>query len=219
MANIWLDSTVKTYTDNFGIKTNPLVLDVGSRDGNSGYELAERISGGVIDHSKIVLFECNPPQIEVIKHNYPNATLIPYAISDVSGKTVDFVQMKGDQNIVGSSSMDLNRVNEPWLKDYEIIKVKTKRLDEIIEELGYQDTEIDVCKIDIEHYTYEALVSLSKYLRNIRVFHLETEPEPYARDKTNLDVALLMEQNGYKCCALENEWGESIQDQVWCRVD
>ena len=111
MANIWLDSTVKTYTDNFGIKTNPLVLDVGSRDGNSGYELAERISGGVIDHSKIVLFECNPPQIEVIKHNYPNATLIPYAISDVSGKTLDFVQMKGDQNIVGSSSMDLNRVN------------------------------------------------------------------------------------------------------------
>lgn len=217
--NKWLDSTVKTYLDAYGATTAPLVFDIGSRDGMAGYELAERISGGVIEHSKVVLFECNPLSQELIKRNYPKATLVKEAILDVSGKTVEFVQMKGDMNIVGSSSMDLNRVNEPWLKDYEIIKVKTKRVDEVIEELGYQNAEIDILKLDIEHYSMEGLLSMGKYLRNARVLHVETEPENVARKYSNLDVALFMQQNGFKLVDILYEWGDTIQDQVYLRVD
>lgn len=211
--NRWLTSAVDTYAKHFGVRIDPIVYEVGSRDGNDGYELAKRISNGIINDKNIVLFECNPPQQEVIKKNYPQATLIPYAISDKSGETVDFLQMHGDQNIVGSSSMDLNRMNEPWLKDSSIIKVKTKRLDEVIEELGHN--EIDIMKIDIEHYTMEALLSLGKHLEKIKVFHLETEPEDKARKYSNLDVALFMQERGYVCTSLENEWGDSIEDQVW----
>lgn len=213
--NKWLTSTVDSYTKHFVVCSSPLVYEVGSRDGKDGHELAERIGG--ID-SEVVLFECNPPQQEIIRQSYPNATLITEAISDVSGKTVEFLQMHGDQNIVGSSSMDLNRVNEPWLKKSNIIKVKTKRLDEVIEELGHQNKQIDIMKIDIEHYTWEALQGLGKYLKNVKVFHLETEPKGYARNKTNLDIALFMQEKGYVCEALEHEWGESIQDQVWRRL-
>lgn len=215
--NKWLDSTVKTYLDAYGATTAPLVYEVGSRDGRDGVELSQRISDGQIDWNNIILFECNPPQQEVIKLNYPQATLITEAISDKKG-TVEFLQMHGDQNIVGSSSMDLNRINEPWLKSSTKIKVPTRRLDSVIEELGHQKIDIDVMKIDIEHYTWEALQSLGKYLRNVKVFHLETEPEGYARDKTNLDIALFMQERGYKCTALEHEWGESIQDQVYTRL-
>ena len=172
MANIWLDSTVKTYTDNFGIKTNPLVLDVGSRDGRDGYELAQRI--GATDYSGVVLFECNPVSIETIKQNYPNAKLITDAILDVSGKTVEFLQIHGDQNFVGSSTLNTKR-SDNWIKETSTIKVKTRRLDDVIEELGHQKTEIDIMKVDIEGYTFEALESLGKYLKNVRVFHLETE--------------------------------------------
>lgn len=215
--NKWLNSTVDTYIKHFATTSRPVIYEVGSRDGNDGHELAQRISGeGGVYLDGVVLFECNPPQQEVIRQNYPNATLIPFAISDKSGQTVEFLQMHGDQNIVGSSSMDLNRVNEPWLKDSTVIKVKTKRLDEVIEELGHE--EIDVMKIDIEHYTWEALQSLGKYLNRVNVFHLETEPEGYARDKTNLDIALFMQERGYICTALEHEWGDSIQDQVWYRA-
>lgn len=219
MANKWLDTTVKTYVDNFGYtKALPLVYEVGSRDGHDGVELSNRIMNlpRPIVHERIVLFECNPPQQEVVRRNYPEATLITDAISDKKG-TVDFLQIKGDKNMVGSSSMDLDRVKESWVKETDVIKVKTRRLDSVIEELGHQHEDIDVMKIDIEHYTYEALESLGKYLRNVRVFHLETEPEGYARNKTNLDVALYMQERGYVCTALEHEWGQSIQDQVWCR--
>lgn len=216
--NKWLNSTVKTYTDNFGLSKNPVVYEVGSRDGNDGVELTRRIYQGIKlwDDATIVLFECNPPQIEVIKTAYPKAKLITEAISDKEG-SAEFLQINGDKNQVGSSSMNLDRAKEAWAKSNNTIQVKTRRLDDAIEELGHENLEIDIMKIDIEHYTYEALVGLGKYLGNVRVFHVETEIEGVARDKTNLDIALFMQQKGYICTALENEWGETIQDQVWVR--
>jgi len=214
--NRWLTSAVEAYTTHFGAVSEPLIYEVGSRDGNDGYELAQRISDRINDKN-IVLFECNPPHAEAIKKNYPNITLITDAISDKKGEA-EFLQVSGAKDIAGSSSLDLSRVKEPWIKDYTTIKVKTRRLDDVIESLGHQNKEIDIMKIDIEHYTWEALQGMGKYLRNVKVYHLETEVEGEAKDKTNLDIFKLMEERGYKCTALENEWGEHIQDQVWVRV-
>lgn len=215
--NKWLNSTVKTYVDSYDHTKSPVVYEVGSRDGNDGHELATRIYNGqdFWRDTKLVLFDCNPPQIEVIKRDYPKATLITDAISNKKS-TVDFMQIHGDINMVGSSTMNTKR-NDPWIKETTTIKVPTRRLDSVIKELGHENTDIDIMKIDIEGYTWEALESLGKYLRNVRVFHLETEIQGVARNKTNLDIALFMQERGYICTALENEWGESIQDQVWLR--
>lgn len=216
--NRWLTSTVKAYTDKYGLVGKPVIYDVGSRDGHDGVELATRIinSKDVWKYSTIVLFECNPPQIEAIRKMYPRATLITEAISDKKG-TAEFLQLQGDKNVIGSSTLDLNRARVSWAKDNTTIKVKTRRLDDVIKELKHEKTEIDIMKIDIEGYTLEALQGLGKYLRNVRVFHLETEIEGAARDKTNLDIALFMQQNGYLCTSLEYEWPPSIQDQIWSR--
>jgi FkbM family methyltransferase len=217
LMNKWLDSTVKTYIDNFGKARDPIVYDVGSRDGHDGVELAERIYDGINlwRDGQIVLFECNPPQQEKIRRIYPDATLVTEAISNKKG-TVDFMQIHGDNNMVGSSTMNTKR-DDGWIKKTTTIKVPARRLDDIIEELGHQDKEIDIMKIDIEGFTYEALESLGKYLRNVRVFHLETEIEGYARNKTNLDIALFMQEKGYLCKALEGEWLPLIQDAVYVR--
>lgn len=216
--NKWLDSTVNTYIKSFMAADNPIIYEVGSRDGKDGHELAQRIMlpHDDINNATVVLFECNPPQQAVIRQDFPNATLITDAISTKKGKA-KFMQLHGDINVIGSSSMDLNRSKLPWGKDNSVIEVNTRRLDDVIEELGHQKLDIDVMKIDIEGYTYEALESLGKYLRNVKVFHLETEIEGVARNKTNLDIALFMQEKGYICVALEHEWGDTIQDQVWLR--
>lgn len=211
--NKWLNSTVDTYIKHYGKATNPIIYEVGSRDGKDGYELAQRISDAYKDED-LVLFECNPPHIEQIKQNYPNATLITTAVSDKAGE-VEFLQIQGDKDYMGSSSMDLNRKNYSWVKDTNTIKVKTRRLDDVIEELAHE--EIDIMKIDIEGYTYEALCSLGEYLRMVKVFHLETEIKGVARDKTNVDIALMMQEKGYKLVAVENEWGDNIEDHVYVK--
>lgn len=216
--NKWLDTTVAAYDKGFGKTKKPVIYEVGSRDGNDGVELAERIYDGndLWKDSTIVLFECNPPSIEVIKESYPEAILITNAISDESGDVVEFLQIHGDKNMVGSSTMNTAR-NDNWIKETSTIKVTTKRLDEIIEYLKHENVEIDIMKIDIEGFTAEALRSLGKYLRKVKVFHLETEPEGNARAETNLDIALFMQERGYICTALDHEWGDTIQDQVWLR--
>ncbi len=218
--NKWLTTTVDTYTKNFGLNRNPIVYEVGSRDGRDGVELARRIYNGVNlwQGSEIVLFECNPPQQDIIKKTFPKATLIKEAISDKKG-TVEFLQIHGDKNMIGSSSMNLDRVNESWVKETSVIKVPTRRLDSVIEELGHSDTDIDIIKIDIEHYSYEALLSMGKYLRNAKVLHVETEIEGVARAETNLDIAYFMDKNGFKLVATESEWGEHIQDHIYLRED
>lgn len=215
--NTWLDSTVNNYIHYFGKTTSPVVYDVGSRDGHDGVELAERISNtqNFWKEAQVILFECNPPQIEVIKDNYPWATLITEAISDKSGQTVDFMQIHGDKNMVGSSTLNTKRDDE-WIQNTSIVKVKTKRLDEVIKELGHD--EIDIMKVDIEGYTFEALQSLGKYLRSVKVYHLETEIEGYARNKTNVDVAIYMQDNGYRMVANDSEWAPNILDQIWVRI-
>lgn len=216
--NKWLTSSVETYVKHFGATISPIIYEVGSRDGKDGEELAQRIYDGqnLWNDSTIVLFECNPPQQEVIRQNYPKATIITDAISDKKG-TVKFLQIDGDKNYIGSSSMDLNRVNYSWVSKTNTIEVNTRRLDSVIKELGHEKTEIDIMKIDIEGYTMEALRSLGKYLTNVKVFHLESEAKGHARAETNLDIALYMQERGYICTALENEWGDNIQDQVWYR--
>lgn len=217
--NIWLNSAVKTHQDIYGKVPNPVIYEVGSRDGNDGFELASRITDTPFRwaDATIVLFECNPPQQQLIEERYPKAILIKEAISNKKG-TVEFLQLHGDKNVVGSSSMNLARTKHHWAKDNQVIKVNTRRLDDVIKQLGHEKTEIDIMKIDIEDYTWEALQGLGQYLRNVRVFHLETEIEGIARDKTNLDIALFMQERGYICKALEHEWGDTIQDQVWLRV-
>lgn len=217
--NKWLTSTVDTYIKHFGYSASPVVYEVGSRDGKDGLELEQRIQDQTrqtITTGNLVLFECNPPQQEVIKQNYPYATLITEAISDKKGE-VEFLQIHGDNNMVGSSTMNTKR-DDKWIKETTTITVKTRRLDDVIKELNHTKIEIDIMKIDTEGYTAEVLRSLGKYLRNVRVFHLETEIQGYARAETNLDIALFMAENGYKCTSLEGEWLPNIQDQVWVRV-
>lgn len=217
--NRWLNSTVDAYIKHFGRSKGPVVYDVGSRDGKDGEELAQRIYDGhnLWRDAVVVLFECNPPQIEVIERDYPKAILIKEAISEKEG-TADFLQIHGDKNMIGSSSMDLDRVKEPWVQKTDTIQVKTRRLDSVVEDLGHVDIDIDIMKIDIEHYSYQALLSLGKYIKNVRVFHIETEIEGTARAETNVDVALFMQNNGFKLVTVENEWGPTIEDQVWVRL-
>jgi len=216
-VNKWLHTTKKAFTDRYGLVSNPVIYEAGSRDGKDGVELAQAIYSGkdLWKDAEIILFECNPPQIEVIKQAYPQATLITDAISDKKG-TVEFMQIHGDRNMIGSSTLNTKR-NDPWIKETSTIKVKTRRLDDVIKSLKHEKTEIDIMKIDIEGFTYEALESMGKFLRNVRVFHLETEVPEYARNKTNLDVAIFMQDHGYICTSIEGEWLPNIVDQVWVR--
>lgn len=216
--NKWLDTTVEAYRRYFGEAQRPIVYEVGSRDGKDGIELAERILDGPaeqLDHSGVILFEPNPPQAEAIRKAYPNAVLMEFAASDKDG-TADFVQIEGDINDVGSSSLDLGRLDTK-AGNKKVIQVQTRRLEPIIGKLKHPA--VDIMKIDAEGYTYEILEGLGSRLADIKVLHLETEVKGIVTNKTNREVFAYMRDRGFLCFDLANEWGEDIEDQVWLNAE
>lgn len=220
MSNKWLNSTVEAYKRYFGESPNPIIYEVGSRDGKDGIELGERIFTGPanrLNHRDIVLFECNPPQIEVIKKAYPKATLMEFAAAGKNGHT-QFLSIDGGENIAatGSSSMDIARQRiKPGKKS--VIDVEMRRLDGVIGELKHH--EIDIMKIDAEGYTWEILKGLGDRLTDVKVYHLETEMDGhYVTNKNSIQVHNFMRDNGFLCYAREYEWG-GLEDQVWVNAE
>lgn len=184
--NEWLTPVIDAFVNKYGKTNKPIVWEVGSRDGHDAVELAQRIHAGenFWRESRIVCLEPNPDQVKVIHENYPNVWILDFAASDVDG-TADFTVYHGDEGAVGSSSL-----NHEWKQGLEnhVITVETKRLENLVDE------DIDIMKIDTEGFSAQVLRGLGDKLRNVKVYHIETEEW----HKTDEQVKQIMSEAGYE---------------------
>lgn len=208
-VNTWLNPVVQNYEAYFGKTREPVVWDVGSRDGRDGVELARRIYSGHEDwfwqRATVVCVEANPEQADVIERAYPEATVLRVAVSNERG-SAPFMVYAGDEGAVGSSSLDLE-----WKGDSlpgHVITVETDRLEHLI-----GDDEVDVMKIDVEGRSLEALEGLGDKLRQVKVYHIETEvwTNSYVRVKT------FMMNKGFLLVDEAEQYG-GMPDLVYVRV-
>lgn len=206
--NHWLDSTIKNYLHYFGGNDKPVVWEVGSRDGDDGVELATRIYTGAEEwfwsNVVIVALEPNPDLAGTIRKKYPEIEVLELAASNKKGKA-PFMVYHGDKDAVGSSSLILD-----WKKDLRghMISVKTNRLDNLI-----GDEEIDIMKIDVEGYSVQVLEGLGDKLKQVKVFHVETEKWT----DSNIKVKAFMMSRGFTLVDEQEQYG-GMPDQVWVRV-
>lgn len=207
--NEWLDSAVRGYIANFGFVYKPVIWEVGSRDGIDAVELARRIfdtaAGTLWKNTRIVCLEPNPEQAEIIRRNYPKAQVLELAVSDTVGEQ-RFKVYHGDQGTVGSSSLNLK-----WKEGVKghIIKVKVERLDNLV-----GDEQIDIMKIDIEGFSEQALIGLGDRIRQVKVFHVETE----TWSKSNNRIRFYMLDRGFFLADEQQQYG-GMPDQVWINSD
>jgi len=215
--NKWLDICVNAYIDNFGKTEKPIVWDVGSRDGDDGAELFNRISG-INPDENLVLIEASPIQAELCRTNYPRAITIECAIDEKNGVR-KFLSVYNPNNIEASGTSSLNTLHKETKHpdaQLETINVETRRLDSLIP----KNQAIDIMKIDIEQYSWQALQSLGDRLKDVKVFHIETETD-LIKDvmhpdwHNNIEIREFMEDNGFIFVGKDNEWGEGIEDQVY----
>lgn len=221
--NRWLDSTVVAYRKYFPEPCHrPVVWDVGSRDGEDGEELARRIwvpefaKSEFWSQATVCLVEANPAQASIIRASYPQAVVHEVAVSDRAGWST-FTQMSGeDKGWVGTSKLGVSHDYDETRGDMRLIDVRVVRLDSLIPaKMGV----IDIMKIDVEGWAYEALQGLGERLRDIKVLHVETEHPDMSQwhhegHKNNVEVAAFMRGQGFELFMVEYEYG-GIQDQVW----
>jgi FkbM family methyltransferase len=168
------------------------VLEIGSRDG-CDCEFYQREFN--IKNENIYIVEPNPLMCVEIKKRYPNFNLFEAAISDTEGY-MEFNQVvEGGMNPVGVSSL-LNRT-DGFYNRFETNKIIVNTITgkTLLNKINKQ---IDICKIDVEGFTYEVLKSFGENLE-IKTFHLETEHvQLWENQKTHDSVCELMLRFGYE---------------------
>lgn len=207
-VNTWLNPCVQAYERFFGKAEKPVVWEVGSRDGKDGVELATRIYAGdpnwFWSRAHVVALEPNPPQRAIIEEKYPEIDVMEIAASNQKG-TAPFMVYVGDEGAVGSSSLDL-RWKADDLEGYTIT-VNIDRLDNLI-----GDEQIDIMKIDVEGHTPQVIEGLGEKLRQVKVYHLETEKWT----DSNIKMKAFMSSHGYQLVDETEQYG-GMPDQVWVR--
>jgi FkbM family methyltransferase len=208
MENIWLEPVVQNYKKYFG-DTAETIIDVGTRDGDDAEFIRQSLNG-----KNIYAIDANPAAIEITKQNYPNFNVYETAISNYNG-TTDFVQIVSeDKDHAGSSSIE----NYSFFEEaqYNTIKVPVITMSKFLEKNGLENKIIDVVKVDIEGYTYEFLEGMGEYIKNVKLFHLETETfHRHDNHKNNNHVINFMVDANFLLCDVQYQWGEGIQDQTW----
>lgn len=205
--NIWLDPIVDKYKEYFDNEAS-VIFDVGSRDGDDAAYLKDRLGA-----DQVYAIDANPLAVDQIKERHPDFNTFFTAVSEYDG-TTEFVQIvSDDKDHAGSSSIENYSFFEEAI--YNTITVPITRMDTFIEANGLQDTILDVVKVDIEGYSYEFIMGMGDYVKNVKLFHLETEMfDRHPGHKNNNLVIDLMTERGFLLCHTSYQW-QSIQDQIW----
>lgn len=209
-----LEVVVTSYRKFFGAKA-PLIMDVGTRDGDDAFYLYKHLNG-----EKVTAIDANPICAKNTARKYPWMNVMCTAVSDKEGTTTFYRVQSDDKEVMGTSSLiskETSVVVSPEF--YRGIttpeKVPVTRMDKLLEE-GV----IDIVKIDVEGYTWQVLQGFGGRLKDVKLFHLETEIDKLSKEHVTTDhVTKFMIDHGFYLADVSYEWGNYIQDQVWVNTE
>lgn len=190
---------VKIYKAHFD--TCDSVWDVGTRDGDDAAYLGQRLGA-----KQIYAIDANPTAVAKTRAKHPELIVIETAVSDYEGEA-EFIEIVSDNKDYAGCSSFTPVLNKGLERRKH--KVKVTRLDSLFE------TAPDLIKIDLEGYTFEALVGMGKCLQEVKCLHLETEPEPHHEGgRTSAEIIEFMTDAGFELKGKFYEWA-GVEDQVW----
>jgi FkbM family methyltransferase len=207
-----LGDIVSCYRRHFG-DTARVVFDCGTRDGEDADYLSRELNA-----KQVYAIDASPSAVEATKASYPYMTVIQTALSNYNG-TASFTEIISDRkDFVGSSSFVLSKGWDSVQTREITTQVKTMKT--LLTELNLTKTQLDVVKVDIEGFTYEFLEGMGELIGNAKVMHLETETfERHQGHRNSEEVKSYMRDNGFELDSVSYEWGSTIEDQVWYRVE
>ena len=214
-AFIPLEPVVTAYRKYFG-KSAPIVIDIGTRDGDDAAYFRRKLFS-----ENVIAIDANPMSIELTQTRYPWIEVIHTAVSDSDGETSFQQVLSEDASVAGCSSIYADKVaNEPQFEGIvNDITVPMARMDTLLKE-RHIEGKIDVVKIDVEGYTWEVLHGFGDRLKDVKVFHVETEVDPtHPHHKNNTQISAWMKGQGFVLADISYEGSGGInggiEDQVW----
>ena len=214
-----LETVITNYRKYFS-HTAPVIFDIGTRDGKDANYLAKQLKS-----TTIYAIDANPAAVDKTLKSFPWMRTRMYAISDYDGEATFQQVDSGDANMDGCSSLYAEKVaNEPQFKDkVNLIPTVVKRMDTFLKEENLAE-HIDIVKVDTEGYSWQVLQGFGDRLKDVKLFHLETEAEAtHQYHKNNQEIAEFMESRGFSLVDISYEGsmglGKGIEDQIWVNKD
>jgi FkbM family methyltransferase len=209
-----MEPIVANYRKYFGKEANTIV-DIGTRDGDDANWLKERLHA-----TKVIAIDASPSAFELTKERYPWMEVHHVAVSDYEGETKFQQVISDDISEVGCSSIYADKVvnNERFKGKVNEITVPVTRMDSLVREntTGL----LDLVKVDVEGFTWEVLNGFGLRLRDVKMFHLETDHiKTQPNHKSPEEIAAFMEANDFFLVDKSYEWGPGIEDQIWINKD
>lgn len=169
------------------IHKDSVFLDIGANIGYHSLFVASLLKGS----GQVYSFEpiprlCKQLNESVESNKFTNIKVNNFGLAEKDGEHIIHFR---DENMGGSSLLSLPNIKEYKVSGTELIKLK--KLDSLFEE----NFKVDVIKIDVEGYEYEALSGASHILENNHpVIFMEFSPVFYnqeSKEKTNNLISFL----------------------------
>ena len=144
-------------------------------------------------NSKLIGFEPNEEEFNKLEKNNPRKTFYNYAIGDGTEKTLNICKAAGMSSFLEPDINYLKNFHgfENWSKIIKKVKVKTKKLSEI-------EDNIDFFKIDVQGYESEIIKHGKDKIKNSLIINIETSPTPlYKNEKTFSSTIIELEKLGF----------------------
>jgi len=175
------------------------LLDVGARGGPQSKWVKYILSGDVIP----IFVEPEESEAESLKKSYPNALVIPYALSNKRKKgRLHITRNPGCSSLLEPNLEFLNLYSvAPAFYVNHVIEIEVYPFYELA--VSESLPIIDVMKIDVQGLEYEVLQGLGDYIKNILVIELEAHFYPiYKGQKLFHNIVGFPNEAGFKLNAI-----------------
>lgn len=143
--------------------------------------------------SRLIGFEPNENEFQKLDKNKKRRKYYNFGIGDGTEKTLNICKAAGMSSFLEPDINYLKNFHgfENWSKIVKKVKVKTKKLSEI-------EDNIDFFKIDVQGYESEIIKHGKDKIKNSLIINIETSPTPlYKNEKTFSSTIIELEKLGF----------------------
>lgn len=143
--------------------------------------------------SRLIGFEPNENEFQKLDKNKKRRKYYNFGIGDGTEKTLNICKAAGMSSFLEPDINYLKNFHgfENWSKIIKKVKVKTKKLSEI-------EDNIDFFKIDVQGYESEIIKHGKDKIKNSLIINIETSPTPlYKNEKTFSSTIIELEKLGF----------------------
>jgi FkbM family methyltransferase len=183
--------------------------------GSHAEELEAYTQNGI---QNMIWIEAIPEVFEKMKAKLepsPSALPINACIADVDGKEVDFYVTNNEGQSSSMLGLNLHREVHPDVHVIRTIKCKTRTVDSLVKERGFDFTYYDFLNIDLQGAELLALKGMHDNMHKINYAYLEVnEKELYTRCALLPEIDAFMKAHGFIRVELkwagDTGWGDAF---------